>query len=163
MSVSLKKPEKVDLSKSELPRKLPEYTPIHLIDEEETIVNRPPRVSHSDVHLRVEKSQSDGMVSDSTSKEVNENQPHSLKRIFIGIVLAAAVILAVSLIFLNLPNDFFQELSKASEDSQDFLTFSYKIFSYMVSNPIIIAILVISFAVAGINLIRKVFGTFTRW
>lgn len=41
MAVPLKKPEKVDLSKPELPRKLPEYTPIHLIDEEETIKSRP--------------------------------------------------------------------------------------------------------------------------
>lgn len=41
MAVSLKKPDKVDLSKSvlesEFPSKLPEYTPVHLIDEEETI------------------------------------------------------------------------------------------------------------------------------
>lgn len=41
MAVSLKKPEKVVLSKPNLPRKLPEYTPIHLIDEAETIKSRP--------------------------------------------------------------------------------------------------------------------------
>lgn len=44
MAVSLKKPEKVSLEKSELPPKVREYTPIHLIDEEETIQRprRPP-------------------------------------------------------------------------------------------------------------------------
>ena len=39
MSVSLKKPERADLSKPTATRKLPEYTPVHLIDEEETIKN----------------------------------------------------------------------------------------------------------------------------
>lgn len=39
MAVSLKKPEKADLSKLAATRKLPEYTPVHLIDEEETIKN----------------------------------------------------------------------------------------------------------------------------
>lgn len=37
MAVSLKKSTKVDLSKSELPQKMREYTPVHLMDEEETI------------------------------------------------------------------------------------------------------------------------------
>ena len=37
MAVSLKKSVKVDLSKPELPQKMREYTPIHLMDEEETI------------------------------------------------------------------------------------------------------------------------------
>lgn len=43
MAVSLKKPYNVDLSKSES-QKIREYTPKHLIDEEETIV-KPPRQS----------------------------------------------------------------------------------------------------------------------
>lgn len=37
MAVSLKKSTKVDLSKSELPQKMREYTPVHLMDEDETI------------------------------------------------------------------------------------------------------------------------------
>ena len=37
MAVSLKKPAKVDLSKTD-PPKIREYTPIHLLDEEETIL-----------------------------------------------------------------------------------------------------------------------------
>lgn len=37
MAVSLKKRAKVDLSKPELPQKVREYTPVHLMDEEETI------------------------------------------------------------------------------------------------------------------------------
>lgn len=37
MAVSLKKRVKVDLSKSELSQKMREYTPVHLMDEEETI------------------------------------------------------------------------------------------------------------------------------
>lgn len=37
MAVSLKKREKVDLSKPDTPPKLREYTPVHLLDEEETI------------------------------------------------------------------------------------------------------------------------------
>lgn len=37
MAVSLKKSVKVDLSKPELPQEMREYTPIHLMDEEETI------------------------------------------------------------------------------------------------------------------------------
>ena len=37
MAVSLKKRVKVDLSKPELPQKVREYTPVHLMDEEETI------------------------------------------------------------------------------------------------------------------------------
>lgn len=39
MSVSLKKPERANLSKPSATRKLPEYTPVHLIDEEETMKN----------------------------------------------------------------------------------------------------------------------------
>lgn len=37
MAVSLKKSTKVDLSKSEPPQKMREYTPVHLTDEEESI------------------------------------------------------------------------------------------------------------------------------
>lgn len=160
MPVSLNKPEKVDLSKPESPRKLPEYTPIHLIDEEETIVNRPPRVVHSDVRLQVEKSQSDGIVSNSTPKDVGEIQPHSRKRMIIGIVLAVAVVLAVSLIFLNLPDNFFQEISKAFEDSRGIFD---DFFSFITSNSLIIAIFVASSIAFSIHLFRKVLGTFTRW
>lgn len=40
MAVSLKKPEMLDISKSE-PPKIREYTPKHLIDDEETIIKRP--------------------------------------------------------------------------------------------------------------------------
>ena len=40
MAVSLKKSVKVDLSKPELPQKMREYTPIHLMDEEESIQKR---------------------------------------------------------------------------------------------------------------------------
>lgn len=159
MSVSLKKPEKVDLSKPELPRKLPEYTPIHLIDEEETIINRPPRVAHSDVHLRVEKSQSYVIVSDSNPKEVDEIQPHNRKRIIIGIVLAVTVVLAVSLILLNLPDNFFQELSKVLEGSRDI----FDVFFFLSSNSLFMLLLAISSVVIGIHLFRKVLGTFTRW
>lgn len=158
MSVSLKKPEKVDLSKPELPRKLPEYTPIHLIDEEETMVNRPPRVESSDVHLLVEKSQSDGIVSDSTPKDVCENQPHSRKGITIGIAFAV-VVLASLLIWLNFPSDAFQELSKFVEEWQDI----FDLFSFIYSFPIVHLLLVISFVGISIYTFRKVLGTFTRW
>lgn len=40
MAVSLKKSVKVDLSKPELPQKVREYTPVHLMDEEESIQER---------------------------------------------------------------------------------------------------------------------------
>lgn len=158
MAVSLNKLEKVDLSKPVLPRKLPEYTPIHLIDEEETIVNRPSRAVRSNVRLQVEKSQSDEIIPDSTPKDVGEIQPHNRKRLIIGIVLAIAVVLAVSLILLNLPNDFFQELSKAFEDSQDI----YGIFSFIASNPIFKLLLVISFVGFALHLIHKVCSIFIR-
>lgn len=40
MAVSLKKPQKADLLKSN-PPKICEYTPVHLLDEEDTIAKRP--------------------------------------------------------------------------------------------------------------------------
>lgn len=40
MAVSLKKPQKADLSNSDSPS-IREYTPVHLLDEEETIIKRP--------------------------------------------------------------------------------------------------------------------------
>ena len=40
MAVSLKKSVKVNLSKPDLPQEMREYTPIHLMDEEETIRER---------------------------------------------------------------------------------------------------------------------------
>ena len=49
MAVSLKKPEKVDLSKPDIPRKLPEYTPVYLIDEEETIKSHKEDLPKSDI------------------------------------------------------------------------------------------------------------------
>ena len=157
MAVSLKKPEKVDLSKPESPRKLPEYTPIHLIDEEETIVNRPSSAVRSDVRLQalIGKIQSDEIISDSIPKEVDENQPYNRKRMIIGIVLAVAVVLAVSLILLNL-----QELSKFFEDSRGVFD---DVFSFITSNSLIIAIFSASFIAFGVHLLRKVLGTFTRW
>lgn len=160
MSVSLKKPEKVDLSKSESPRKLPEYTPIHLIDEEETIVNRPSMSVCSDVRLQslIGKLQSDEIAPDSTPKDVVEIQPHIRKRIVIGIILAAVVVLAILFIWLNFPSDFFQDLAKSFEESQDI----YALLSVIASNPIVILLLAVSSVGIFIYTLRKVFGTFTR-
>lgn len=62
MAVSLKKSIKVDLSKPELPPKVREYTPVHLMDEEESIQKRVKQITslpYEDSKIQI-KSESGG-------------------------------------------------------------------------------------------------------
>lgn len=156
MSVSLKKRENVDLSKPELPRKLPEITPVHLIDEEETIVKRPSTVVRSDVLPNSDKSHLDEIAPDSISKDM-EIHHHNRKGIVIGLVLFLVVVLAALLVLLNLPDNFSQELSKAF---QEFSSIFDETLVNLSSNSLITFLLGVSFFLAGVFLILKLFKIF---
>lgn len=102
MAVSLKKCETVDLSKPEIPPKIREYTPEHLIDEAETILRPrqppiPPQHSN-ELELFLEengiKVTDDGDVRSKREDEINAHY-HSL---FVRSVIAVTVFCVTLLI-----------------------------------------------------------------
>ena len=99
MAVSLKKPIKVDLSKPVLPRQLPEYTPVHLIDEEETIKNSPSVTSIPHAHDIVTVLEEPNSFSD----HKNDFKHHGLTRLFfvVSFSLIWAFILFLVIFFLG--------------------------------------------------------------
>lgn len=98
MAVSLKKPSKVDLSKPVLPRQLPEYTSVHLIDEEETIKNSSSATSIPHAHDIVTVSEEPNFLD-----HKNDFKHHGLNPLFIvvSVSLVWAFILFLVIFFLE--------------------------------------------------------------
>lgn len=97
LSVSLKKPPKVDLSKPELPRKLPEYTPVHLIDEEETIKSIPYPPSVPRVEIKEDSVPPVNDISiDISGFDLEARQYYFRKQRFFRILSVAVVVVAVA-------------------------------------------------------------------
>lgn len=112
MAVSLKKPEKVDLSKPECPPKMREYTPVHILDEEETIVKRPrqPPVQpqHSnDFEYLLEKNgievTDDGDVRNKREDEIKAHYRSLFIRSVLALVMFGVVLLIVFLVGRSSP------------------------------------------------------------
>lgn len=161
MSVSLKKPSdeihKVDLSKPAMPGKLPECTPVHLIDEEETIKSRVARLkpsdSSSDVQIRLHHSEEeDRKIWDRLDEELNELRHAKRKRVITAVTIAvSAIVLAVLVIVLVL-----------NFGSSDILSLSFSgafsimsdVFDWLSGSPVFMLFLAISFFYLGIHFIR---------
>lgn len=106
MAVSLKKPDKVDLSKPEISRKLPEYTPIHLIDEEETIksLSEPPKAVDLEI-IKPDEIPAPLMDETDIDLECSDRETHKIKIDFarIGFILSGfAVAVALVALIINI-------------------------------------------------------------
>lgn len=95
MAVSLKKPEKVSLEKTELPPKVRECTPVHLIDEEETI-QRPRQPPNQPQHLTKNENE---VKLDDKELEAKIKQHRRLKDVH-PLMMLATVIAILTCIFV---------------------------------------------------------------
>lgn len=160
MAVSLKKPVKVDLSKPDLPRKLPEYTPIHLINEEETITKNddraPPKSNISSVAPK-----SNIPVVDCSG--FDPSTMVSLKQISFKPVLKYAalgllvLLLVAATIFIIVSTSEQISLDDISSASQSIFTFVFEVYKVVFSNPACLLIMGISALLTAIRLVQRTF------
>ncbi len=147
MSVSLKKSEKVDLSKPVISRKLPECTPVHLIDEEETIksCSARPNISNVAESETVHSNDTRKTLSDDASEYEAERRKekvfHVVAWFSVG-VLVIAVCVAVFLVAVNLP-----EIVEPSDEVFSLDVFFSTVTSalgYLFDSPIVMLLMCIS-------------------
>ena len=130
MAVSLKKPQKVDLSKPENPPPIREYTPVHLIDEESTI-QRPRQPPIQPQHLtKSEHCPMDNEIEVNSNDEDLENARKHLKDLrrkyqyplLISIASACLIVLVVLLIRTFSPSGNISVESVPTENFSDVVT-----------------------------------------
>ncbi len=144
MPVSLKKSEKVDLSKPVISRKLPECTPVHLIDEEETIKSCSARPNISKV------AESETVHSNDTRDGASEYEAERRKeKIFhvdswfcVG-VLVIAVCVAVFLVVVNL-SEIVQPSDEVAFSLDVFFSTVTSALGYFFDSPIVMLLMCIS-------------------
>lgn len=152
MSVSLKKPSesvKLDLSKPVMD-KLPECTPVHLIDEEETIkprVSQPKQIDPLSVeHIRLHHSEEEERkIWDLYDKAM---QHEHLKRILLAVAIvvsgiALAVLVVVLVMNFKLPDIEFELL--------DFIS---PVLDYLGGNSLFMLLMLLSCIGFGIKVMR---------
>lgn len=164
MSVSLKKPERANLSKPSATRKLPEYTPVHLIDEDETIKNRParstapnkrdiqPKVrSCTPVHIRDEQE----TINPRSVSELRqyENERRKQKKWYVlawfgAVALVILVCVAVFVLVANLPLDM--------AAVEYFFSVVTSFLGYLLGSPIFILLLSLSALGLAVNCIKRI-------
>ncbi len=176
MSVSLKKSERANLSKPSATRKLPEYTPVHLIDEDETIKNRParstapnkrdiqPKVrSCTPVHIRDEQE----TINPRSVSELRqyENERRKQKKWYVlawfgAVALVILVCVAVFVLVTNLP---LKPVETPTEDiTADMAAVEYffsvvtSFLGYLLGSPIFILLLSLSALGLAVNCIKQI-------
>ncbi len=125
MAVSLKKPSKVDLTKPDLPRKLPEFTPIHLIDEEETI-----------------KSLSAPCPSSDPTPDIEIKHDRVFHIAFSAVIGVAVLAILIALVFLfinNLPN--ITPSEETAPTLKDLFSEVSAAFDYIINSPVFLLFL----------------------
>lgn len=163
MSVSLKKPDKTE-------KKLPEYTPIHLIDEEDTIKNRPARSSVSNIPTVKPKTRQCTPVHNKDEQETHsdfhqyENERRKQKKWYVlawfgAVVLVILVFVAAFLLVVNMP---FKPVETPAEDITTDMTVVESIFSlvspiveWLSESPLVMLMICISFIGLFIHLFRS--------
>lgn len=149
MAVSLKKPVKVDLSKPDLPPRLREYTPVHVLDEEETIHKSSASVS-ADVS-DVIPSRSELPDSSEVLETVNK---HKLKRIVIAFlpILIAVALISFFVVYLRYLPDLLSSLAPDDSDQvESIVSIIYDLLDFIFTNPII----AISLFLSAIGLVHR--------
>lgn len=151
MAVSLKKPEKVSLEKSELPPKVREYTPIHLIDEEETI-QRPRRPPN-------QPQQSDKLKQHCKDDDIKSSPP-ATNNSKTSIIVHLLVLLFTLLFGLGAFLVFYNCSPSGSSEpvTADFFDIINLAFSTIMNNPLCIAFLGLTLVGVFISLLIKVLG-----
>lgn len=150
MAVSLKKPEKVSLEKSELPPKVREYTPIHLIDEEETI-QRPRRPPN-------QPQQSDKLKQHCKDDDIKSSPPatnNSKTSIIVHLLVLIFTLLFGLGALLVLYN--YSPSSSSDPPIVDFFDIIGSVFSMIMNNPFCIALLGLTFVGVFISLLKRIF------
>lgn len=159
MAVSLKKPSTVDLSKPDLPRELPSYTPIHLIDEEETIKSRPvpPPLTVIDT-LEVKETYINFSKSDLEAKPVKLKN-HERFTVAVGVVTLFAVVL--SLVFLILAfigsNNHIESSSEYLAVFDVFFSILSDTFRWILNSPLCLLIIGVSLFISFISMFNRIF------
>lgn len=178
MAVSLKKPEKVSLEKPELPPKVREFTPVHLIDEDETIQRprRPPNHTKvrefTPIHLIDEEEtiqrplrppnqpqqsdkskqhcKDDGIKS---SPLATNNSKTSIIVHFLVLIFTLLFGLGAFLVLYN-----YSPSSSSDPSIVDFFDIIGSVFSTIMNNPFCIALLGLTFVRVFISLLKRIFG-----
>lgn len=143
MAVSLKKTHeelhKIDLSKSSIPGDLPECTPVHLLDEDETIQSRSVQLNSDAVNIH------------RCNNDLESKRMENLQIIFLAVLgiicFFSASTVIISVIISNVP---------ALKEFSDFCT---EVVEFMLCNPFCCTMIAISFVVTGI---RFVYSNFKR-
>lgn len=161
MSVSLKKPSeeihKVDLSKPAMPGKLPECTPVHLIDEEETIKTRNLRSfrcpSAASVKIRLHHSEEeDRKIWDCLNEELNELRHAKRKRVITAVTIAVSVIVLAVLVVVLVLNFVSSDILSLSFSGA--FSIMSDVFDWLSGSPVFMLFLAISFFYLVIHFIR---------
>lgn len=165
MSVSLKKPEKADLSKPSATRKLPEYTPVHLIDEEETIKNRPASSATptkirrcSPVHIRDEQETSSDLRQ--YEDERRKQKKWYVLAWFGAVALLILFCVAVFVLFANLP---LKPVETPTENfTADMMSVEYifsvftSVLGYLLGSPLFMLLFSLSALGLVVNCIKRI-------
>lgn len=151
MAVSLKKPEKVGLEKTELPPKVRECTPVHLIDEEETIkrLRQPPNQPQQSGKFKQHCKDNDIK---SSPPATNDSKTSIIARL---LVLISTLLFGL-VGFLVLYN--YSPSGSSDPVTADFFDIISLAFSTIVNNPFCIAFLGLTFVGVFISLLKRILG-----
>lgn len=162
MAVSLKKPEMEE-------KKLPEYTPIHLIDEEETIKNRPVRsVTPKEIeNVSVKRSDSSEVLKETLLNKAAEYEAERNKQKkwhvlawFGSFALVIAVFVAVFFLAVNMP---FKPVETPTEDiTANKAAFQFifssltSVLGYLSHNPLFMLLFSLSLLGFAVSCIKRI-------
>lgn len=151
MAVSLKKPEKVSLEKTELPPKVRECTPVHLIDEEETMQRpcRPPN----------QPQQSDKLKQHCKDDDI-KSLPPATNDSKTSIIVNLLVFIFTLLFGLGAFFVFYNYFPSGSSEpvTADFFDIIGSVFSTIMNNPFCIAFLGLTLVGVFISLLKRILG-----
>lgn len=152
MAVSLKKSSdisKVDLSKPVANQKLPECTPVHLIDEEETIKRVVGDLRKVRLFDETDKKRLD-ILADSEPKHNKNKIFHFIAWLCVSLLVIADCV-AIFLLIVNLP----EPVEQPEEVSAAF-DILFSLVSCVFSNPIVIMIICATIALSVVKRINNI-------
>lgn len=158
MSVSLKNPSykenKVDLSKPTMPGKLPECTPVHLLDEEETIqscISQPKRIDSLPVEqIRLCRSEEEDREIWYLYDKFMRHE-HLNRILFVVAITCSVIVLAVLSVIIVLNISSSDILSKSFSE---FLSIMSEVLDYLGNNSLYMLLMVLSLIGFGIKIMR---------
>lgn len=156
MSVSLKKPEREE-------KKLPECTPVHHIDEEETIKNRPvhsvtSKTVENDLAASSSEVLKETLLNEAAEYEAERNKHKKWYALayFGAFALIISVCVAVFFLVVNIPVDPVETSAEGMSAVEYIFSLFSSVIGYILKNPLCMLIISISFISLAVRCVRQI-------